>query len=209
MNENNILPTILAGGKSSRFGKNKCLAKLGSKSLLEHTLFKIKKNYSEILIVSNKKMTKVKKNNIKIIKDCMPGQLGPLVGVLSAMKWVKKNKKKYNWIATFPCDTPFFDEQIFDHLTKKSKKNSKKLFFFKSGEKRHNIFGLWSLKLINTLEKDIKKKHRKVEIWANKIGLELIEIDKMKSDTFLNINTKNDFKRAKSKLKKLKNDFIR
>ena len=201
MNENNILPTILAGGKSSRFGKNKCLAKLGDKSLLEHTLFKIKKNYSEILIVSNKKLVKVRKNNINIIKDCMPGQLGPLVGVLSAMKWVKKNNKNYNWIATFPCDTPFFDKKIFDHLSKKSKKKTKKLFFFKSGEKRHNIFGLWSLKLINTLEKDIKRKHRKVEIWANKIGLELIEIEKKKSDTFLNINTKEDFEIAKKKLK--------
>ena len=202
MNENNILATILAGGKSSRFGTDKSLVKLGGKSLLDHTIDKIIKTFNEIIIVSNNKSLKIKNKNIKIIPDCLPGQLGPLIGVLSAMKWVKKNKKKYKWIATFPCDTPFFDNQIFKHLLIKSKRTKKKLFFFKSGEKRHNIFGLWSLELEKILEKDIKNNHRKVEAWANKIGLELIEIDKKKSSTFLNINTREDFKKAKIKIKK-------
>ena len=121
MNENNILATILAGGKSSRFGTDKSLVKLGGKSLLDHTIDKIIKTFNEIIIVSNNKSLKIKDKNIKIIPDCLPGQLGPLIGVLSAMKWVKKNKKKYKWIATFPCDTPFFDNQIFKHLLIKSK----------------------------------------------------------------------------------------
>ena len=202
MNENNIFATILAGGKSSRFGTDKSLVKLGDKSLLDHTIDKITKTFNEIIIVSNNKSLKIKDKNIKIIPDCLPGQLGPLIGVLSAMKWVKKNKKKYKWIATFPCDTPFFDNQIFKHLLIKSKRTKKKLFFFKSGEKRHNIFGLWSLELEKILEKDIKNNHRKVEAWANKIGLELIEIDKKKSSTFLNINTREDLKKAKIKIKK-------
>ena len=33
MNENKILPTILAGGKSSRFGSDKSMAILGDKKL--------------------------------------------------------------------------------------------------------------------------------------------------------------------------------
>jgi len=201
MSENNILATILAGGKSTRFGTDKSLVKLKDKTLLEHTISKIEKKYSEILIVSNNKSLKIKNKKIEIIEDCLPGQLGPLVGVLSAMKWIEKNSKQYNWIATFPCDTPFFDIKIFDELDKKSKNNKSKLYFFKSGEKRHNIFGLWSTKLKNTLEEDIDKNHRKVETWANKIGLETIEISKKKYDNFLNINTKKDFEEAKKKFK--------
>tara|TARA_B100001029_G_scaffold152753_1_gene135976 strand:- start:1553 stop:2170 length:618 start_codon:yes stop_codon:yes gene_type:complete len=205
MNENNILATILAGGKSSRFGADKSFVKLGGRSLLDHTIQKIKRVFNEILIVSNGKAFRKKDQNIKIIQDCIPGQLGPLVGVLTAMKWVKKNKKKYKWIATFPCDTPFFDIKIFYHLIKKSRNRAKKLYFFKSGNIRHNIFGLWSLELEKILEKDIKNNHRKVESWANKVGLELIEIDKKKRDTFLNINTKKELKIAKTIIK---NDYI-
>ena len=48
MGENNILATILAGGKSRRFGTDKSLAILGNKSLIDHTVSKIEKNFSEI-----------------------------------------------------------------------------------------------------------------------------------------------------------------
>ena len=51
MNENTILPVVLAGGKSSRFGKDKSITKLGNKTLLEHVVKKLEKEFSEILIV--------------------------------------------------------------------------------------------------------------------------------------------------------------
>ena len=41
-------------------------------------------------------------------------------------------------------------------------------------EKRHNIFGLWSIDLIDQLEKDLETGSRKVENWANKIGVKTI-----------------------------------
>ena len=141
MNENNILGVILAGGKSKRFGQDKSEVKLGDKTLIEHTLHKIKSKFSKIIIVSNSKILK----DYTIIKDCIDGQLGPLVAVLSAMKWIKKNNFSYNWIATFPCDTPFFNISIIDEFIKVSKLNNSLLYFIKSKEKRHNIFGLWSL----------------------------------------------------------------
>ena len=203
MSENNIIAAILAGGKSRRFGVDKSTTKLGDKTLIEHTISKIEKKFSEILIISNNQEIKVDKKNVFVLKDCIQGQLGPLVGVLSAMKWVETNNKKYDWVATFPCDTPFFDTKIIDELKKFSKKNNKKLYFLKSGEKRHNIFGLWSIQLKDILEEDINNKFRKVEEWANKIGLETININHEKFDSFLNINTQEDLEEAKKKLDKI------
>ena len=81
------------------------------------------------------------------------------------------------------------------------------LYFVKSEEKRHNIFGLWSLKLIETLEKDIiENNHRKVEKWANKIGVKTINIPYDNIDPFFNINTKEDLAEAEKILIKYKND---
>jgi len=203
MIENNILGVVLAGGKSKRFGKDKSEVKLGGKTLLEHTLDKIKSKFKTIIIVSNNKIIK----DYTTIKDCVDGQLGPLVGVLSAMKWIKKNNHPHNWIATFPCDTPFFNISIIDKFIEASCLNDNLLYFVKTEEKRHNIFGLWSLKLIETLENDIiKNNHRKVEKWANKIGVKTINISYDEVDPFFNINTKEDLVEAEKILIKYKND---
>ena len=201
MIENNILGVVLAGGKSKRFGDDKTTAKLGNKTLLDHTIEKIEKKFDEILIVSNNEKHASIKKNVFSTKDLIEGHLGPLVGVLSAMEWIKKHKKNYNWIATFPCDTPFFDENLVDKIMNCPKNSSKKLFFLKSGARRHNIFGLWSLELKDILLKDINKGHRKVEEWANKVGSEIIEINDENDYNFLNINTKEDLETAKKKIK--------
>ena len=203
MSENNILGVVLAGGKSKRFGEDKSEVKLGDKTLLEHTLDKIKSKFNTIIIVSNNKIIK----NYITIKDCIEGQLGPLVGALSAMKWIKKNNYSYNWIITFPCDTPFFNISIIDKFIKVSKLNDSLLYFAKSAEKRHNVFGLWSVKLIETLEKDIiENNHRKVEKWANKIGVKTINMPYDNIDPFFNINTKDDLAEAEKILIKYRND---
>jgi len=203
MIENNIIGIILAGGKSSRFGEDKSNVRLGNKTLLDHTIDKIEKEFGEILIISNNKNYNFKNKKIYTVKDCIEGQLGPLAGILTAMKWAKENKKNYKWIASFPCDTPFFDTKLISKLKLKTKETSKKLIFLNSGKKRHNIFGLWSMDLIKTLEKDIKNNFRKVEIWADKVGYESININTEKFDKLLNINTKEDFEKAKENIDKI------
>ena len=203
MIENNILGIILAGGKSSRFGEDKSTVKLGSKTLLDHTVSKLENEFNEILVISNNEELNFKNSKIHILKDCIEGQLGPLVGILTAMKWVLKNKKNYKWIASFPCDTPFFDIKLITDLKKKIKETSKKLIFLSSNKKRHNIFGIWSIDLIEILENDIKNNFRKVELWADKVGYEKININDEKFDRFLNINTKKDLEKAKENLDKI------
>ena len=206
MNDNNILGIVLAGGKSKRFGPDKTQAKLGNLTLLEHVLSKIDDKFKEIVIVSNSPL-KIENNNKRfLIPDCI-NDLGPLAGVLSAMKWVKEKKKSYAWIATFPSDTPFFDVSIIEEYKKKIKLNESLLYFIKSNNKRHNIFGLWSVSLLEKLETDlIKNNFRKVEDWANKIGVKTINIKTEKFDSFFNINTKDDLDEAKKILIDKKND---
>ena len=203
MEDNNILAVVLAGGKSKRFGEDKNQIKLGDKTLLEHVLSKINNKFEEILIVSSHNLEIKKSENITIIPDCFD-DFGPLAGVLSSMKWVKENQKHYKWIATFPSDTPFFETSIIEEYKKRIKLKDSLLYFIKSNKKRHNIFGLWSIELLKRLEDDlINNNFRKVEEWANKIGVKTINFETKKFDPFFNINTKEDFEEAKKILKKI------
>ena len=200
MDHNNILGAVLAGGKSQRFGEDKSQVKLGDKLLIDYILSEIIEEFKEILVVSNSSIDFRKSEKISVIED-VKKNLGPLGGVLTAMKWVKNNNKDYKWISTFPADTPFFKHSILQKFLQDIQPEESKLFFIKSNNTRHNIFGLWSIELMDKLEEDLNKGERKVEVWANSIGVKTINIEFQNEDPFFNINTKEDLEKAKDKLK--------
>ena len=197
MDHSKILGVVLAGGKSLRFGEDKSQVKLNNKSLIDHILSEILTEFKELLIVSNNSIKFNKSEKISIISD-FNNNLGPLGGVLTAMKWIKDNNKDYQWISTFPTDTPFFKNQILKDFHDQINLKNGKLFFIKSNNTRHNIFGLWSIDLADKLEKDLENGDRKVEDWANKVGVNIIDMQFEKNDPFFNINTKEDLEKAKN-----------
>ncbi|MDA9813480.1 molybdenum cofactor guanylyltransferase [Candidatus Pelagibacter sp.] len=195
MDHNNVLGVVLAGGKSQRFGEDKSQVKLGDKILIDYILSEIIDEFNEVLIVSNNLINFKKSKKISLIQD-FKKDLGPLGGVLTAMKWVKDNNKDYQWISTFPVDTPFFKNQILKDFLQNINQEEDKLFFIKSNNTRHNIFGIWSIDLIDKLEEDLIRGERKVEFWANSVGVKNIEMEFDNKDPFFNINTKEDLKKA-------------
>ena len=207
MSEHNILGAVLAGGQSKRMGKDKLFLELNNKKLISHTIDKVKKYIKEVIIITNQNNEFFSKNNLTTVKDCIEGQLGPLVGILTAMKWAKKNPKKYSWVATFPCDTPFFPESVIENFIAESKKKESLLLCASSHGRKHNIFGLWSLDLYDKLENDlVNKKIRKVQDWTEKNKIKNLEFKFENYDPFFNINTEKDLEFAKKLSLKIKNE---
>ena len=207
MSEDNILGAILAGGQSKRMGKDKLFLELNNKKLIEHTIDKVKKYLKKIIIITNQDNEFFFKNNLTTVKDCIEGQLGPLVGILTAMKWAKENLSKCSWIATFPCDTPFFPESIIKSFIEESKKKESLILCASSHGRKHNIFGLWSLDLYDKLKNDlINKKIRKVQDWTEKNKIKNLEFKFIDYDPFFNINTEEDLAFAKKLSTKIKNE---
>jgi len=208
MSEHNILGAILAGGKSKRMGKDKLFLEINNKKLIEHTIDKVKKYLKEVIIITNQDNEFFSKNNLITVKDCIEGQLGPLVGILTAMKWAKENLTKCSWIATFPCDTPFFPESIIRSFIKESEKKESLILCASSHGRKHNIFGLWSLDLYDKLKDDLtNKKVRKVQDWTEKNKIKNLEFKFKDYDPFFNINTEEDLEFAKKLSKKIKNEW--
>jgi len=208
MSEDNILAAIRAGGQSKRMGKDKLFLKLNNKKLIEHTIDKVKKYLKKIIIITNQDNEFFFENNLTTVKDCVEGQLGPLVGILTAMKWTKENLSKCSWIATFPCDTPFFPESIIKSFIEESEKKESLILCASSHGRKHNIFGLWSLDLYDRLKDDlINKKVRKVQDWTEKNKIKNLEFKFKDYDPFFNINTEEDLEFAKKLSKRIKNEW--
>jgi len=207
MNEHNILGAILAGGQSKRMGTDKLFLEINNKKLIEYTIDKVKKYLKDLIILTDSNNEFFSKNNLITVKDCVEGQLGPLVGILTAMKWAKENLKKCSWVATFPCDTPFFPEIIINNFIEESKKKDSLILSASSHGRRHNIFGLWSLDLYDKLKDDlINKKIRKVQDWTKKNKIKNLEFKFEDYDPFFNINTQEDLKHAEKLIKRIVNE---
>lgn len=81
---------ILAGGKSSRMGVDKCFLELGNKSLIELSLSLLKPYGSEFIVVNNtpQKIRELKlANSVIQVPDLVEG-LGPLGGIASGIQQV-------------------------------------------------------------------------------------------------------------------------
>ena len=82
---------ILSGGKSSRMGEDKSLKKIDNKTLIDLVLQKSIKQVDYIFINSNSiREHRFENSKIDIVKDCLKGSLGPLAGVLTGIKHLKK-----------------------------------------------------------------------------------------------------------------------
>ena len=186
MDHNKILGVVLAGGKSKRFGQDKSQVKLHGKILIDYILSEIMDEFNEILVVTNNPIRFKDSSKILTTKDFKEG-LGPLGGILTAMKWIKDQKKDYEWISTFPSDTPFFTNKELKIFYENIDIKKSKLFFIKNKETRHNIFGLWSLDLLEKLETDLQKGERKVEVWADTVGVKQLILNMRKETLFLTL----------------------
>mgnify|MGYP001388549130 CR=1 FL=1 len=198
-NKDKILGVILAGGLSKRMGGfDKSLIKINNKTLLETTYNLVKKQLSNVVVNSNINLKKELKSNIKVFPDQIPGFLGPLSGIFSGMKCAKKNFSNCKWIASFPVDSIFFPKNFIEVMTNKINDRTQ-VVCAKSNGRIHPVFALWSLDLIDDLEKAlIKEGVRKIDEWTRRYNLEIVNFESKNIDPFFNINTKEDLQLARN-----------
>jgi len=131
----------------------------------------------------------------KVLKDCIPGNLGPLVGILSGLKWVLKNSQS-EWLATFPIDSPFFPENLISKFISESNDND--ILIAKKDNRVHPVFAMWKVcaKLECELEKALNNEERKIMDFTKKFKTRLVNFPDIGYDSFFNVNTPEDLKKA-------------
>lgn len=113
---NNLTFTILAGGKSKRFGTNKLFYTFEGKPLIQHSL-DIAINFSEeIIIVGDHKFPK-EYYNFTIVSD-VEKNCGPLMGIYTALL-----KSTNDYIAFIPGDMPNLNKEMYFKLFEKRDAN--------------------------------------------------------------------------------------
>lgn len=100
---------ILAGGKSTRMGRDKAFININGVSIIDNTINVFRKIFSEIIIVSNTPHKYVY-TGIRVVSDLIPGS-GALGGLYTGIH--KACSKKCFAVA---CDMPFISEELIRYI---------------------------------------------------------------------------------------------
>ena len=188
---------ILSGGQSRRMDRNdKALLSVTNQTLLELVVKRLHQQTQKVAINTNSNSTQYMRHGLPVLKDHIGGFLGPLAGILTAMKWA--NDIGYKKVATVAVDTPLFPENLLKELDKKMEETNSDIVFgasvsdHKQMKVLHPVFGLWKTHLYEDLKNELQKGVRKVTLWSDRHKASSVCFAAEHIDPFFNINTPDD-----------------
>lgn len=203
---NKVLGVLLAGGLSRRMGGgDKGLMPLGGKPVMAHALSRLVKQADDVIINANGDPNRFSGFELPVVPDTMRGFAGPLAGVLAGLRYAEKMAEQPTFIASVAADTPFFPDDLVQHLIGKAATPTTVVLATSNG-RRHPTFGLWPVSLADDLENWLSnEENRKVMAWVHRHEWEEAEFEmrtwqEKTIDPFFNINTPDDFALAQDLL---------
>jgi len=193
---NRILGVILAGGASQRFGANKCAALLGGRPLLEWAAERAQPQVEVLLLNANDTAIGERFVAVERIADEAPRE-GPISGILAAL--AEAQRRTFTYVASFPCDTPFFPRELVSELMKVLRSSQADYAIASRGAIAHRIFALWPVSCRQQIQHAFAngtRSMRDIEHWLEPTWADFPGGDGPAGDPFFNINTRADLEAA-------------
>ena len=100
---------VLAGGRSTRYGKNKALVKLHGIPLIERVLDVMRPIFRRVIIITNTP-DEYSYLELPMYQDIIKG-LGPLGGIITGLRAIPDNAGFF-----VACDMPFLNQELIRHI---------------------------------------------------------------------------------------------
>ena len=200
--EGSVCGLLLAGGQSRRMGGgDKCLQKLGGKSLLARVIKCARPQVDHIILNANGDVGRFDSYGLKVVKDVVDGFAGPLAGIVTGLEWVRENQPECHWVASFACDAPFVPGNLVPRLSEAIVEKKGTLVCASSNGQDQPVFGLWPVALAEELRSALVKEGiRKVDTWTGRYHLVRANWSADPIDPFLNVNRLSDLAQAEKVL---------
>jgi molybdopterin-guanine dinucleotide biosynthesis protein A len=191
---------ILAGGRASRFGGHKALAPFAGGVLLDAIIGAASPQVRRLgLSVPRKCLDKYRArygDTFPLLVDAFDEEIGPLNGILAALDWLRSTGD-CEWLATFPCDTPFLPADIVEQLSAALATDTAYPVAAKDEQRLQGLFCLWPIACADLLRAGIKNGHyRSIQSALDALKGRRHRIQNS-GEAFFNVNTPEDLARAK------------
>jgi molybdopterin-guanine dinucleotide biosynthesis protein A len=195
MSTERIAGVILAGGAATRIGGEKALLPFGAGTLLDAVIARVAPQVSQLALnvpAAGIDVYHERYANYPFLVDAFPEQVGPLAGVVAGIEWTR-TVKGAQWLATFPCDTPFLPHDLVSRLAAEARDVP---VFAHDGNRQHGICAIWPFWCLERLRQSVEIGHLR-SIQSAMTALEAKTcVFETQAPAFFNINTRDDLARA-------------
>ena len=189
ISKNNITGIILAGGKSSRMGRDKGMLVLKDKMFIQHVIDAMNPLVNDIIIISDNPNHDL--FEVKRIEDDIKNS-GPLAGLYSGLKY---SDTDYNLLVS--CDVPLITESVLQKLINNYEENID-VIQLESHQKTMPLTALYNKSCKQTIKDLLDKGERRVRFAVSQLKTKTIILDDNLASTTININTKEEFDAIKN-----------
>ena len=192
-----ILGLILAGGLGRRMGGvDKPLLRLGGRTLLDRVVERLGRQCGAGLALSvNGDPARFAGFPGSVLPDTVPGQLGPLAGLLAGLEHAAAHHPGVTHVLSVPGDAPFLPGDLAAWLG--SALEGSPIALAASGGREHYTVALWPVGLRGDLRRAlVERDERRVGAFIARHGATVVEWLVERVDPFLNVNTPEDLAAA-------------
>lgn len=187
MTKQDVTGIVLAGGASSRMGKDKGLCEFRGKALITYAIDALLPLCDTILISSNR-VKDYQGFGYQVVVD-EHKDIGPIGGIYSSLR---KSTTKHNLVIS--CDTPFLNTQLLEFVLENSD-NYDVVVPEHGNSFIEPLAAYYSSGIINCLEDSIKRRDYKLMNSFSEVKYKSVKVDAIpgfSNKLFKNLNTPDD-----------------
>lgn len=182
---NRVSAILLAGGKSSRMGRDKAALPFQGMTLLEWQVQKLRSLGMEDIMLSGLRRETA---GLRVVPDEFPGR-GPLGGLHACMK-----AAIYPRCLVLSVDVPLVPSQALTELVKVHRESGSAVTLLRHGEKWEPLLGVYQSGLYRAAEPILRGENTAVRRLLDETGFRPVDWQDDEA-LFLNCNTPEDYAR--------------
>ena len=192
ISRDDITGVVLAGGLGRRMsedgqGVDKGLQPFRGKPLVQHAIERLAPQVGTILLNANQNLEAYRAFGWPVVTDALTGFAGPLAGLASAMLAARTR-----WVATVPCDSPLFPDDLVARLAGAADRADAKVAVVQTASGAQPVFLLAQTSLVPGLQAFLAAGRRKIDAWYGPLAPAVVNFED--DAAFQNINTRDDLR---------------
>jgi len=187
-----MIGTVLAGGKSRRFGRNKAVELFEGERLIERQIRTLRSLFPEVMIIANTPELYLDLN-VTIVQDVIPGR-GPLGGIYTGLLFAQGES-----IFVTACDMPFLQPSVIRRMLDLFSGHD--VVVPRLGDYLEPLHGMYSPRCLPHIKRMLDREDLQVIRFFPSLKVAYLDEEEIRELdpaglSFFNINTPEDLKRA-------------